>query len=60
MTKGKKQMDGTERSHIEFQLFARLFQVILTDRGTEFSNPTRIEETGDGVKRTRVVGIEMK
>ena len=36
------------------ELFSRLFQVILTDRGTEFSNPTRIEETEDGTKRTKV------
>ena len=26
------------------ELFARLFQVVLTDRGTEFSNPSRIEK----------------
>ena len=28
--------------------------MILTDRGTEFSYPSRIEECGDGTKRTRV------
>ena len=33
---------------------ARLFPVILTDRGTEFSFPSRIEECEDGTKRTRV------
>ena len=36
------------------ELFARLFPVILTDRGTEFSYPSRIEECEDGTKRTRV------
>ena len=35
-------------------LFARLFPVILTDRGTEFSNPSRIESAADGTPRTRV------
>ena len=36
------------------ELFRKLFPVILTDRGTEFSYPTRIEECEDGTKRTRV------
>ena len=36
------------------ELFGRLFPVILTDRGTEFSYPSRIEECEDGTKRTRV------
>lgn len=36
------------------ELFARLFPVILTDRGTEFSNPSRIERCADGTPRTRV------
>ena len=36
------------------ELFTRLFPVILTDRGTEFSYPSRIEECEDGTKRTRV------
>ena len=36
------------------ELFTKLFQVILTDRGTEFSNPSRIEFTADGVRRTWV------
>ncbi|MGN0855226.1 MAG: transposase [Kiritimatiellia bacterium] len=36
------------------ELFGRLFQVILTDRGTEFSHPSRIEACEDGTKRTRV------
>ena len=35
-------------------LFMKLFQVILTDRGTEFSNPSRIEFTADGIRRTWV------
>ena len=34
--------------------FARLFPVILTDRGTEFSNPSRIEFDKDGKRRTWV------
>ena len=36
------------------ELFTRLFPVILTDRGTEFSYPSRIEECENGTKRTRV------
>ena len=36
------------------ELFAWLFPVILTDRGTEFSNPSRIEKCGDGTRRTWV------
>ena len=35
-------------------LFAKLFALILTDRGTEFSNPSRIERTADGKERCRV------
>lgn len=34
--------------------FKKLFQVILTDRGTEFSNPSRIEFTKDNTRRTWV------
>lgn len=36
------------------ELFTRLFPVILTDRGTEFSAPSRIETAPDGSRRTRV------
>ena len=36
------------------ELFGRLFPVILTDRGTEFSAPSRIETAPDGSRRTRV------
>ena len=36
------------------ELFAKLFPVILTDRGTEFSNPSRIESTEDEIRRTWV------
>ena len=35
-------------------LFMRLFQVILTDRGTEFSNPSSIEFTKEKIRRTWV------
>ena len=41
-------------AELEHELFTRLFPVILTDRGTEFSYPSRIEECEDGTKRTRV------
>ena len=34
--------------------FVKLFPVILTDNGSEFSNPSRIEFTADGIQRTRV------
>jgi len=36
------------------ELFSKLFPVILTDRGTEFSNPSRIEFDKDGRRRTWV------
>ena len=36
------------------ELFATLFPVVLTDRGTEFSNPSRIEKCEDGTRRTWV------
>ena len=35
-------------------LFTKLFGLILTDRGTEFSNPSRIEKSADGKNRCRV------
>ncbi len=35
-------------------LFHRLFPVILTDNGTEFSNPSRIEKAPDGAPGARV------
>jgi len=35
-------------------LFARLFPVLLTDNGSEFSNPLAIETAPDGTPRTRV------
>ena len=36
------------------EVFARLFPVILTDNGTEFSNPARIESDADGGRLTFV------
>lgn len=36
------------------ELFTKLFQVILTDRGTEFTAPSRIEFRPDGERRTYV------
>lgn len=36
------------------QLFNRCVEVLLTDRGTEFSNPEAIETREDGSQRTRV------
>lgn len=37
-----------------YELFTRLFPVILTDNGSEFSNPSAIEYAPDGSKRTSV------
>lgn len=34
--------------------FKKIFQVILTDRGSEFSNPSSIEFDKDGKERTRI------
>ena len=34
--------------------YYRLFPVILTDRGSEFSNPTAIEKDADGHSRSRI------
>ena len=36
------------------ELFEKYVRVILTDRGTEFSNPNAIETRSDGTTRTRV------
>lgn len=36
------------------ETFIRLFPVILTDNGSEFSNPNAIEFTKDGIQRTRI------
>ena len=36
------------------KLFEKIFPVILTDRGSEFSNPRMIEYTKDGILRTKV------
>ena len=36
------------------EVFSRLFPVILTDNGTEFSNPARIEFDADGGRLTSV------
>lgn len=36
------------------ETFERIFQAILTDNGTEFSNPSAIEHDPDGNARTRV------
>lgn len=36
------------------QLFCRLFPLVLTDRGTEFSSPLRLETAPDGGPRTRI------
>ena len=35
-------------------LFLKFFPLVLTDRGSEFSNPRMIEMTPDGLKRTSV------
>ena len=45
-----------DRIHAELgpETFRRLFPVILTDRGTEFSNPSRVESDEGGERRTRV------
>lgn len=36
------------------ETFTKLFPVILTDNGSEFSNPTAIEFTKDGIGRTHI------
>ena len=36
------------------ELFKKYVQVILTDRGTEFSHPEEIEKTSDGLERCKV------
>mgnify|MGYP003571386940 CR=1 FL=1 len=36
------------------ELFERMFSVILTDNGTEFSNPKALEFNDEGVGRTRI------
>ncbi|GHU68479.1 transposase [Clostridia bacterium] len=59
-----KRKDNTAKSVVEVinrlyerlgeETFCKLFSVILTDRGSEFSNPTAIEVDSDGVVRTKV------
>ena len=39
-------------------LFKKLFIVILTDNGSEFSNPIEIEKNKDGVERTKIFYCE--
>ena len=39
---------------IGHEVFTRLFQVILTDRGSEFTNPLAIEFNKDNERRTRI------
>jgi IS30 family transposase len=41
-------------SSLGHEAFTELFPAILTDRGSEFSNPSAIEFTKEGVRRTRV------
>ena len=36
------------------KLFEKLFPVLLTDRGSEFSNPAALERSPDGIHRTNV------
>jgi IS30 family transposase len=36
------------------KLFEKLFPVLLTDRGSEFSNPAALERSPDGLRRTSV------
>lgn len=36
------------------ELFKELFEVILTDNGTEFSNPTALEYDAENIKRTNI------
>ena len=39
---------------LEHKIFTKLFPVILTDNGSEFSQPSAIEFTKDGIRRTRI------
>jgi len=36
------------------ELFSRLFPVLLTDNGSEFTNPLALEYTPDGIRRSRL------
>ena len=36
------------------EIFEKIFPVILTDNGTEFSNPSALEFADDGTRRTRI------
>ena len=51
-----------DRLHEELgpELFAKLFPVILTDRGTEFSNPSRIEFADDAKTVRRTWGLLLR
>lgn len=49
-------IDIFERLYLELKpdVFMKLFPVILTDNGSEFSNPSAIEFDGQGNRRTRI------
>lgn len=42
------------------EIFTRLFQVILTDRGSEFTNPLTIEFNKDNERRTLIHSVLIK
>ena len=42
------------RERLDDSLYEKLFQVILTDNGSEFSNPKPIEQNAEGFGKTRV------
>lgn len=42
------------QNRLGLDAFRILFPIILTDNGTEFSNPTRLENTPEGDPRTRI------
>lgn len=49
-------IDVLDRLYITLgrKLFEKLFPVLLTDRGSEFSNPAALERSPDGIRRTNV------
>lgn len=53
-SKSVTQSISSLRETLSPELFAKLFPVLLTDNGSEFSNPSAIEFADDGVIATRV------
>ena len=58
--KKKKKVFDYLKDTLEYDMFYDLFKCILTDNGSEFSNPEYIEDNGSEVLRTHVFYCDPK